>query len=127
MDPDNHSNIRLEAVLIQTRQPEALAGFYQKSLGLEVPRLYSEDHLGRHLANIYLGFDQASERPLQPQHPVSFCSRCVILRRRIPRCSRSMPHPVIPQPGKEAPGKSWHCATIWMKTPLALFARLPDS
>ncbi len=72
MDPDNHSNIRLEADLIQTRQPEALAGFYHKSLGLEAPRLYSEDRLGRHLANTYLGFDQASERLLQPQHPVSF-------------------------------------------------------
>jgi len=51
----------LEAVLIELKDPEALADFYCRAFDLEPPRNYGPDHLGMDLANTYLGFDCSNE------------------------------------------------------------------
>ena len=53
--------IRLDAVLLASPHPEALAEFYQHGFELEPPKWHGEDHLGLNLSNTYLGFDRAKE------------------------------------------------------------------
>lgn len=53
--------IKMDAVLIESAQPEKLAEFYRQAFGLDAPRSFGPDHLGMSLANIYLGFDRVQE------------------------------------------------------------------
>jgi len=53
--------VRLDALLIHSPRPEALAEFYQRAFELEPPKHHSEKHLGLDLANTYLGFDRVEE------------------------------------------------------------------
>ena len=53
--------VRLDAVLIASSHPEALAEFYQRGFELELPKVHGESHLGLGLANTYLGFDRVGE------------------------------------------------------------------
>jgi predicted enzyme related to lactoylglutathione lyase len=52
---------RLDAVLLASPNPEALAAFYQHGFELEPPKWHGEDHLGLNLSNTYLGFDRMKE------------------------------------------------------------------
>lgn len=56
--------VLLEAVLIESTDPEKLASFYQKGFELEPPKYSGPDHLGVNLANTYLGFERL-KRPVQ--------------------------------------------------------------
>ena len=56
-----HMAVRLDAVLIASPRPEALAEFYQRGFELEPPKIHGENHLGLSLANTYLGFDRVEE------------------------------------------------------------------
>ena len=53
----------LDAVLLESTNPEALAEFYRKAFDLDEPKYNGDDHLGMNLANTYLGFDRVKERP----------------------------------------------------------------
>lgn len=105
MDPETRSNTRLDAVLIQTHQPETLADFYQKSLGLESPRLYSADHLGMHLANTYLGFDRVSEAIPILQHPVSIWFQVADINATYEKMLSLGASPGYPPTEDESPGE----------------------
>jgi predicted enzyme related to lactoylglutathione lyase len=55
--PDSES-VSIEAVLIETPNPEALAEFYRAGFELATPKAYGDDHLGLTLpGGGYLGFD----------------------------------------------------------------------
>jgi predicted enzyme related to lactoylglutathione lyase len=53
----------LHTVIINTRQMEALAAFYQAGLELDPPQPTADNHLGFHLPNVYLGFDLVQDTP----------------------------------------------------------------
>jgi predicted enzyme related to lactoylglutathione lyase len=105
MDPEKRSATRLDAVLIQTHQPELLAAFYQKSLGLDPPRLYSEDHLGMHLANTYLGFDRVKESAPNQQHPVSLWFQVADINHIYNKMLALGASPGYPPTKEESPGE----------------------
>ena len=51
------SEIRVDAILLNSVEPAELARFYSLALGLEEPKAQGSDHLGMRAGNIYLGFD----------------------------------------------------------------------
>lgn len=55
------SSCSLDAVLIASPRPEALAEFYERGFGLAPPKWKGTDHLGLNLPNTYLGFDRGEE------------------------------------------------------------------
>lgn len=59
MDDTEKARLRLDAVLVESPDPAALADFYRRGLGLGDPRPVGDDHLGFPLANTYLGFERA--------------------------------------------------------------------
>jgi len=61
----------LDAVLIASKDPEALAKFYQRGFQLEQPKWTGKDHLGFSLGNTYLGFDRVSDNATNPGSTVS--------------------------------------------------------
>jgi predicted enzyme related to lactoylglutathione lyase len=54
----SQSSIRVEAILIETPDLQALAEFYRVAFDLPAPISEGDDHLGFRLANVYLGFDR---------------------------------------------------------------------
>jgi predicted enzyme related to lactoylglutathione lyase len=48
----------IDAILIESTQPEELAEFYRQGFRLGEPHSSGEDHLGFQLDNIYLGFNR---------------------------------------------------------------------
>jgi predicted enzyme related to lactoylglutathione lyase len=64
-------SVRLDAILIETTRPEALANFYRDGFELEPPKYYNEGHLGINLSNTYLGFDRVEPESKYSTGPVS--------------------------------------------------------
>lgn len=58
--PQPTSPVRMDAVLIESANPEALAEFYRQGFELPPPRYFNKDHLGFSLRSIYLGFERVS-------------------------------------------------------------------
>jgi len=52
------ASIRIDAILIESPDPEALAEFYRVSFDLPAPKSEGDDHIGFSLSNTYLGFDR---------------------------------------------------------------------
>ena len=50
---------QVQAVTYVTKDPAALAGFYQQALNIPVAKQLDKDHVGVQLENLYLGFDKA--------------------------------------------------------------------
>lgn len=63
------SKVNVGAILIVSRQPEALARFYQQAFGFDDPVSDGANHLGLVAGNTYLGFDRcASPAPQARDH-----------------------------------------------------------
>ena len=54
-----NQHLHVQAVTFATKDPAALAGFYQQALNIPVAKQLDKDHVGVQLENIYLGFDKA--------------------------------------------------------------------
>jgi len=55
--------VRMDAVLIESANPEALAEFYRQGFELPPPRYFNADHLGFSLKSVYLGLERVSPAP----------------------------------------------------------------
>lgn len=54
-----NQQLHVQAVTFATKDPVALAGFYQQALNIPVAKQVDKDHVGVQLENLYLGFDKA--------------------------------------------------------------------
>jgi predicted enzyme related to lactoylglutathione lyase len=99
------TTIRLDAVLIASPHPEALAEFYQRGFKLQPPTHYSEDHLGLNLANSYLGFDRLKESTPHDQSTISIWFKVEDIQDTYERLLRSGAKVKYPPTKEESPGE----------------------
>lgn len=64
--------VRLDAILLEATDPEALALFYRQAFDLPEPVYFGPDHLGIDLENTYLGFDRVPGSESESRSRVQF-------------------------------------------------------
>lgn len=59
---ERKEKVQISGVTYATKDPEALAGFYQQAFDIPALKKVDRDHLGVDLGGFYLGFDRIKEK-----------------------------------------------------------------